>query len=269
MLDTSLLRAAENPLDALRRRVRALEAHGGSEGPGPVMAPFGVPALDAALAGGVTAAALHEVIGDPGPVLAWIGLMLDRLARVRESGGGILWVGRAPELYGPGLGALGLDRDRLLWARAARPADRWWAMEEGLRTPGLAAVVGEAATPDLTAGRRLQLAAAAGRVTGFLACLLAPGEPTPAGHGAAVTRWHIRAAPSVEIDRLVGPPRWRVELVRARGGVPGAWLMEGDDATRSVRVVSDSVDRSFGAPQTGRPAQGGPADLPWRGRLAG
>ena len=43
-------------------------------------------------------------------------------------------------------GRSGLDPARLVLVRAPRDAEILWAMEEGLRAPGIAAVVGEVGT---------------------------------------------------------------------------------------------------------------------------
>ena len=76
--------------------------------------------------------------------------------------------------YGPGLDLFGLSPARLLVLTVSRPADVLWAMEEGLRCRALACVIaeltGEGAEADLTATRRLSLAAREGvsaRVSGL------------------------------------------------------------------------------------------------------
>jgi len=60
--------------------------------------------------------------------------------------------------YAPALAAW-FDPARLLMVTVRRDEDLFWAMEEGLRTPGIAAVLGETRAADPTAGRRLSLAA--------------------------------------------------------------------------------------------------------------
>ena len=98
-------------------------------------------------------------------------------------------------------------------------------MEEALRSPALAGVVGEVDRLDLTAGRRLQLAAAAGGGVGFL--LLRADRPAAAVSAAAL-RWRVRAGP----DRS-----WHVELLRRRGGRPGAWILERSADAESLQVL--------------------------------
>ncbi len=115
-----------------------------------------------------------------------------------------------------------------------------------------AAVLGEIGSLAPTAGRRLQLACEAGGVTAFVlrrwreAGMAARQRAAPS---AAVTRWRVAAAPSRDIaEPGVGTPLWRVELVRCRGGAPGAWLIaeglkEEVDATDHVALAAGLADR--------------------------
>jgi protein ImuA len=170
--------------------------------------------------------------------------------------GPVLWCrsrlasGEAGDLYGLGLAALGLSSERLILVDAPRPADLLWAMEEGARTGGLAAVVGEGASPDLTAGRRLQLAAEAGR--GLV--LVLPSHPQSAGlpldgqpelrPSVALTRWLVRSEASLPDAGGPGRPCWNVELRRCRnGGRPQAWTVEWDESLLSLSLVAPLPDR--------------------------
>jgi hypothetical protein len=129
---------------------------------------------------------------------------------------------RRPDLYAPGLAALGLDPARLLVVAARRAEEVLWTMEEALGCRGLGAVVGEGASPDLTASRRLQLAAEGG---GVPALLIAAGGGAPRT-SAAVTRWQVDPAPGASDEPGLGPIRWRLSLVRCRGGRPGEWTVD-------------------------------------------
>ena len=80
---------------------------------------------------------------------------------------------------------------------ARRDEDLFWAMEEGLRTPGIAAVVGETRAADPTAGRRLSLAA---EKNGVPALLLRP-QPAPP-QSVCATRWRVASAPSPEVPGI-------------------------------------------------------------------
>jgi protein ImuA len=134
-------------------------------------------------------------------------------------------------------------------------------MEEALRTPGIAAVVGETRAADPTAGRRLSLAA---EKSGMPAFLLRT-EPAPP-QSVCTTRWRVASAPSPEVQgiEMLGAPRWQVELRRNRFGKPSveempAWLLEWNDETHHLAVVPQAVGGSLGAPQR--------AGAPWRESL--
>jgi protein ImuA len=228
--------------------------------------PFGVGAIDRALpGGGLARGALHEILGvggdeeDGALAAAFAAHILGRLGagphpnpppwtRGREGpaqreGGGrhgsslspisdgmVLWCLARPDLYGPGLAAHGLDPGRVVLVRASRDAEILWAMEEGLRAPGIVAVVGEVGSLPMVASRRLQLAAERSGITAFLLRRWREGGQAArerALPNAAVTRWRIAALPSRPMpdEPGVGRPRWRVELLRCRGGEPACWEM--------------------------------------------
>ena len=152
------------------------------------------------------------------------------------------------DLYGPGLAAHGLDPGRVLLVRAPRDAEILWAMEEGLRAPGIAAVVGEVGTLPAVASRRLQLAAERSGITAFLLRRWRNGGQAArerALPNAATTRWRIAALPSrsIQDEPGVGRPRWRVELLRCRGGEPACWEVEVADATDHISLAVALANR--------------------------
>src|SRR6185295_9741675 len=156
---------------------------------------------------------------------------------------------------GPGFDRFGLSSARLLVLRVPRPADVLWAMEDALRCRALSCVIaeltGEGAEADLTATRRLSLAARDGvsdRVSG-LGLLIrhrATAEPS-----AAATRWEIASAPSLP-DRLGGFGRTRFDLSlrKNRRGPSGRWIIEWDHHERAfqpaipVGMAAAALDRS-------------------------
>ncbi|GGF12156.1 hypothetical protein GCM10011611_17230 [Aliidongia dinghuensis] len=257
-------------LVALRAALRRLE------GPGRAAAgvvPTGFDAIDRALPdGGLARGALHEIVADEADQAAASGFLARLLAGLGAAGP-VLWCLADPDLYGPGLARLGLAPGRLILARARRDADLLWAMEEGLKTPGLAAVLGEPHGLDLTASRRLQLAAES---TGGVGLVLRRAQAADADQRgkatAAVTRWRVASAPSLadlpnlDLPGLAVPRdfglmrgRWRVSLERCRGAVPiydgvsgdgsyGEWLVEETDATSAVAVAQQLGDRSGASP---------------------
>jgi len=167
----------------------------------------------------------------------------------RGEGGLVLWCLPRPDLYGPGLAAHGLDPGRLVLVRAPRDDEILWAMEEGLRAPGIAAVIGEIGVLPAVASRRLQLAAERSGITAFLLRRWRDGGQAArerALPNAAVTRWRVAALPSQPPrgEPGVGRPRWRVELLRCRGGEPACWEVEVADATGHVSLAATLADRS-------------------------
>ncbi len=201
-------------LSALRARIRALESPAaGSAAVEPL--PFAGP--EAALPdGGLQLGGLHQVIAaDDDAATGFVALVAGRLAE--RLGRPVLWVPAADDLHPPGLAAWGLAPGRLILARAGSTAERLWVMEEGLRCPDLACVVGEIGRLPLTAGRRLQLAAEAGGVTGVILHGDAGGIAN-----SGLTRWRVAAAPG---------GRWRLALERCRGGRPGEWEVDAGKGT--------------------------------------
>ena len=227
----------EASLRALRRQVRAPDGSAGRHG----ALATGIAEIDRHLPwGGLSRGALHEICG-AGADGAALGFAAHLLARTE---GPVLWLSpRAP--YPLGLEALGPAgwTARLFVVRASTHLA--WAAEEALRTRGLGAVVAEMDRLDLTASRRLQLAAEVG---GALALLLRSGAQDAS---AATTRWHVTSAPSAP-TAWGGPGalRWRIELARCRGGAPRTWTVEKDDETGVVAVAAALRD----GPGVARPA---------------
>jgi protein ImuA len=235
-------------LSELRERVRRIERsrlaiHG--------VLPFEVAAIDRVLpAGGLARGALHEILGAGGDeedgalAAAFAAGILGRLA----GDGTVLWCLPRPDLYGHGLAVHGLDPAHIVLVRAPRDSEILWAMEEGLRTPGIAAVVGEVGTLAAVASRRLQLAAERSGITVFLLRRWRDSGQAARERNlpnAAVTRWRIAALPSQPLrgEPGVGRPRWRVELLRCRGGEPACWEVKKADATGHVSLAAALADR--------------------------
>jgi len=221
---------ANGRLAALRRHVARLEGRASVQAHRrPISSGHG--SVDAALPwGGLPRGVLHEVFAGDARSSAAAGFctaLLGRLAPKGATGGAgaapLLWVRRDGRLHGPGLAAFGLDPARLIMARAERDREVLWAVEEGLRCPELAAVLGEVDQVSLFASRRLQLAAEATGVTALLLRGAAGGgERLPPS--AAVTRWRVTPAPGP--SRRIEAPRWRLELLRCRHGLPHEWIIE-------------------------------------------
>ncbi len=219
--------------------------------------PFGDDRVDACLPqGGLPLGRWHEIAGEglerelPA---AGAGFAASLARKIMGRDGVVVWVLRRDDLHAPGLPGFGVDPSRLIFVHADKDAEVLNALEAALRTRGVAAVVGEAETVDLAAGKRLQLACEQGGATGLLIRRRMFGAPRRSAErrtegSAATTRWRISAAPSLAADEGqpdepgLGPPRWAARLERCRGGRPGSWIMEASDETGDVRVVAELAD---------------------------
>ncbi len=252
--------AASRPsaLAALRARIAAIEGGDGAQdrgASGDGIVRFGPAAIDRALpGGGLVRGAVHEIAGaadsPPGEAAFAAASAFAAVLAGRAAGtnGPTLWCAHDGGLYAPGLAAFGLDTARLIVVRAARTEEALWTVEEALRA-GIPAVVGEVAA-DLTASRRLQLAA---RARGSL-CLLLQRPDRPNRTLAAVTRW--RVAPGAAAALPGGGPgavRWRLSLTRCRGGVPREWIVEWCHETHRLSLVAALADGAASGRQI-RPA---------------
>lgn len=244
-------------LARLRARIAALEGVGGEAVTGAVA--LGLPEVDAILPwGGLALGCLHEVTGvshgdgvGDGGATAFSAMLLGRLAA--EARKPALWIGHGDLPYAPGIAALGLGPEQMVLVRPYRAAQSLWALEEALRCRALAGVLAEVWDVDLTAARRLQLAA---KASGVPALLLNHGPAS----GAAVTRWRVGSCPSRNDPALgVGHWCWAVELLRCRGrgvddqGRVAAWEVEWNEQARGLRLAASAADRTA-APQRFRAA---------------
>lgn len=236
-------------LDALRAEVRAIEGLGHREGSAAL--PFGIEEIDCRLADhGLAAAALHEIAGSSSRLSddAAAASFAAGIA-ARFGSGTMLWVLTQPDLFAPGLAQSGLPPERVMFAECRSDEEVLAVMEEGLRHGGLAAVVGEVGRAAMASTRRLQLAAEEGGTAALM--LKRPrrnGEDPLLLPSSATTRWRIACAPSKVLPvEGIGRPRWRVELIRQRGGPPHSWLLEGSDAEGRLALPAGSFDRSASA----------------------
>lgn len=235
-------------LRALRERVAALEGRGRT----PRVFAFGDARVDGRLpGGGLPLGRWHEVAGEgleaetAAAPAAFVARLSARLTAASGAARGeVVWVLQRQDLHPPGLAALGL---RPVFVAVRGDVEALAAMEDALRTRGVAAVWGEVDRLGLTAGRRLQLACETHGATGFVlrrrlfgrtAAQVATGSAT-----GSATRWRVASAPSDPGEAPgLGPARWRVALERAQGGRPGAWMMEADDEADRIRVVAELAD---------------------------
>lgn len=205
------------------------------------------------LPNGLRREALHEVYAaQTGDAAAASGFAVG-LAQRLCAGRAILWIRQEfsalehGEIDGSGLLELGIDPAKLILVRVDHAKDALRAAGDALTCTGLGAVVievyGEHKVLDLTATRRLALAAARDGVS-----VVRLGAEADAS--AAQTRWIVRSAPSASAED-VGWPRFDATLARNRHGATGRWIMEwnGDDGsfhqqqTHSFGVAAEIPDR--------------------------
>lgn len=220
---------------------------------------FGVPAIDAVLHDGLAPASLHEIAaGTWCDLAAAIGFACALAARAAGERNTLLIqtdfaVLESGNIYGPGSDLFGLPARQLLIAKVPRPLDALWTMEEALRCRALASVICElpndGAIADLTATRRLTLAAREGGGFGFLL----RHRPSPLT-SSAETRWEVSSAPSVS-DRFGGFGRtaFTLALVKNRRGPTGQWTIAWDHHERAfparpLGVAQAAFDRQGRAP---------------------
>jgi len=202
--------------------------------------------IDRHLGGGMLRGAIHEIASagvdsvTASRPARFVAMLLSRHP------GRIVWLSdRFPDLHAPGFAACGLDPGRLICVYSD-PGDFPSLCEDVLRERGVIALVADIDRPlDLKASRRLQLAAEAGGVTGFLI----QRRPDLRGAdyrtgSAAHTRWRIGAIPSARSPTTVpssitGPLLWQLDLLRQRGGRTGSWRIDitGQDAARSLPLA--------------------------------
>lgn len=211
---------------------------------------IGLEAIDARIGGGLVRGCLHEVVAseaDDAAAGAGFASMLGR-----RIGGAIVWlrVGKGDAgLYPPGLSEVGVDPDSVLLVLTADAADLLRAAGEVTRCSAVGVAVielwGDPGRIDLTASRRLALAAEGSGVTPLLLRIAA--DPVPS---AARTRWGVRAAPSTPLAAdAPGMPALDLELLRQRGGPAGwCWRVEWDrdEAIFRTQVSGDLAAVSGG-----------------------
>ena len=213
----------------------------------------GVASFDVALGGGLAYGRVHEfyaaenedMAAAAGFVLPLITVMA---APEASSGRTALWLRshramrRSGVVQANGCCDLGARPETCLFAMISDTKDLLKAAVDGLRSGALGAVVvethGRLPELDLTASRRLALAAEKSGTTLFLLC--SGTEPVPS---AAETRWRVAAAPSRALPaNAPGAPVFDIELLRQRSGPSGLrWQLEWD-RDRRIFMEADAGD---------------------------
>ncbi|MEY2926633.1 MAG: hypothetical protein RL367_1110 [Pseudomonadota bacterium] len=210
------------PLQQLKSR---LERPHLKTGPAAGLFALGLARLDERLGGGLARGVLHEACAqslEDHAAASGFALMLAQRVRGDRP---VLWVRedrgerQHGRLYTPGLVELGVDPDCLVQIVAPDTLAALRAAADALKVGALGAVViephGAAKILDLTASRRLVLAAEKSGATAFVV-----RDATSGFASAATTRWQVAAAPSVALPgNAPGQPRLALSLIRHRGGV--------------------------------------------------
>lgn len=256
----TLLHTETATIEGLRSQIAAIERQGHATARAAVL-PFGIETIDQHLpAGGLLLGAMHELqaagpdteVGAAPAVFA-AGI----LARHPDP---VVWIGRGHGVFGPGLLRAGLDPRRIVFVDAGKTGLQ--AMEEALRHPDVGGVVCELqGRLELVASRRLQLAAEGCRGIGLLIRRSRRfDDPVLSQPSAATTRWRIATLPSApalahapDVPGL-GRPRWQLELMRCRGGLPKSWIVESCDATGRLAVAAVLAGRPVAVPRLQRAA---------------
>lgn len=226
---------------------------------------FGESSIDRRLQGRLPRAALHEIFSakseDIASSSAFAVMLMLRLGQVDRP---TVWIAEekvricSGQLYPPGLVALGGNPDAMVLVETRNAKDALRASADAIRSGAAGAVMlsiyGNAPLLDLTATRRLMLAASS---AGVLALLLR-FDATPVA-SAAYSRWQIASAPSRPL--AAGAPGYTafdVALTRHRGGVaPFEMRLEWNHETRTFCEAPLSGGLSATAP-------GGTAGAPER-----
>jgi len=222
----------QREIHALRERLSALEP-AGLLGPESRFT-LGLQSTDEVIGGGLSRAALHEVIsGGSANAAAAIGFVTGLALRAGGPSRPMLWVRQtlgeieAGKLYPHGLLEMGLDPGSIVQVRLKDAAAVLRAGIEGVRCEALACVVieiwGNPKALDLTATRRLALGTEESGVPVFLLRFCERVEPS-----AAATRWQVASLASRPLEAdAPGHPAFNVTLLRQRAGACGlSWKME-------------------------------------------
>lgn len=196
--------------------------------------PHPVQPLPGGLGLGLIRARVHEVCG---PARATFAALI-----LGESQGTVIWISPAwmiERIFPAGLKSFA-DPGRILFARARRPEDLLWAVEEALRSGAAPLVLADLPhPPGLTPIRRLHLAAEAGAEAARhrgrlppLGLLLTPGQ---GGAQGVESRWHMAPSPS-RSTLYESHSAWELTRLRARMAPPARWQVA-RDRNRSLTMA--------------------------------
>lgn len=247
---------ADSPprIAALQRRIARLSQPRAVAEPGRTA--LGVDAIDRRIGGGLARGRLHEIVAaqaeDAAAGTGFAAMLARRIADTGQRA--LVWLRVGDEggvLYPPGLSEVGIDPDSVLLVLVPDAEALLRAAGEVVRCAAVGAAVIELwrapRRVDLTASRRLALAAEGSGATPLLLRIAA--EPVPS---AARTRWGVSAAPSSPLpgdaSSAPGMPALDLELLRQRGGPAGwRWRVEWDRERAEFRPAGAALPGDLAA----------------------
>lgn len=221
---------SKHRLAVLRQRMESMAQAPIRSGAEPCGIDGGGP-IDLALGGGLARGCVHEAFAASPDHAAGAAGFVAIIAQLL--GGLVFWLRlgdaqrRGGLLHGPGLAEMGCDPARLILGVLPDPLSLLRAAAEIARCNAISVAVvelwGDPRPLDLTASRRLALAAESSGVTVLM--LRIGAEPSPS---AARSRWSVASAPAAPLAaNAPGHPTFDLELLRQRGRPAGGrWRME-------------------------------------------
>jgi hypothetical protein len=214
--------------EALKKQIIALEL-GRRERQ---VLPFGLPAIDEALQGGLDLGGMHEIAGPAAVFFAQIVM--------QQKGGVMFWLttdGSNEEYYPHGLVQHDVHPDHFIIVRPQNIRDLLKAAYDVLAADMVGCVLLEVSKPlTQTDMRKLQIAV---QNTDTLGLVIKPDYregvllEQDGLLSSALTRWHVMIS-----DWTSERARIDLHLVKNRRGSPCRWTVEIDHATHHLRLVS-------------------------------
>lgn len=216
---------------------------------------LGLHDIDEQLKGGLPLGFLHEAyaaeVSDMAASSGFAAALAQRLTAQRhpKENRPIVWIRQTMSesemgrLYPHGLSAIGLDPARLITVHVRKPIHLLSAGLEAVRCASLGAVLieawGDPKELDLTATRRLALAAEQSGITPLLLRAATQEQPS-----TAFTRWQVRSAPSRALAaNAPGYPTFDLTLLRNKAGTHGhSWRVEWHHDLGQFRSIENQFD---------------------------
>jgi hypothetical protein len=179
--------------------------------------------------------------------LVAVASLVNSTARRRR--GPVMIIDMAGTFYPPSAIALGIAPERIVWVRPKRLSEAVWAMDQSLRSPGVAVVWGMLGSKlDDRDARRLQLASEAGPTPGLvIRPAAARRQPSFAEVRLAVASLPVPAT-TTPVSRTGGAQAlariWRVTVDRCRGSHTGSSIVLELNERSELRSLAPAEIRS-------------------------